>query len=397
VLLGSGVSSPSRLPMARGLMDRILKDPYHLDEKGRFRPGAAAGGEEGGAGHIARIRQLIRLLAGLDEVDRIRIGLARVAGCYVNSGAIYRTATTYEDVFALCQQIDDWFHGLSDSASATQLVELVEREAGTIVEDGDSRGRIIAIGQLVRPAMLFIQAVVADALSGAEPAGLGLLLELVAEPDIAQINIVTLNHDTLVEQLLARAGIPVVDGFGAPDGDIRWYDDAQYDDADARVKLIKLHGSINWYTFDRDRRESPAILIRGEADTASDGAGKAVPRWFLTPAFLTGGEKEAWYQHGIFADLHFRFHGVLRQCDRMIVSGYGWGDTGITNQLDRWFDQRPGNRLILLHERPEEIVERSPIVHGSYADLVQRRKLIPIRSWLCNASLAAIRPVLSES
>ena len=116
-----------------------------------------------------------------------------------------------------------------------------------------------------------------------------------------------------------------------------------------------------------------------------------------SPAFLTGGEKEAWYQQGIYADLHYRFHEALRQCDRMVMSGYGWGDTGITNQIDRWLDQRPTNKLVLLHERPKELVERSPILGRSYDDLTKRRQLILIRNWMCNTALAGIRPALCES
>ena len=73
------------------------------------------------------------------------------------------------------------------------------------------------------------------------------------------------------------------------------------------------------------------------------------------------------------------------------------GDTGITNQIDRWLDQRPTNKLVLLHERPKELVERSPILGRSYDDLTKRRQLILIRNWMCNTALAGIRPALCES
>jgi SIR2-like protein len=380
--------------MAHDLMDRILHATYHCDENGRFRLGRTARKRERRAYDVVQIRRLIRLLARYDEADRKRIGLARDGNRYVAGGATHRTATTYEDVFALCQQIDDWMHGLSDDSLTTPLLERLERSAGTIVEKAGRRARIVAIGQLARSAKLFIEAVVADALRATEPRGLDLLLELIGAPEFAQVNIVTLNHDTLVEQLLASTGIRVIDGFGDSDGDVRWYDDTSYDAAEARVKLIKLHGSINWYSFLRDGRESPAILLRGNASAAVNGTGRTLETFSSAPSFLTGGEKEAWYQRGIYADLHFRFHEALRHCDRMVTSGYGWGDTGITNQLLRWLDQRPRNRLLLLHPSPKEIAERSPLVQGAYDDLIERRQLIPIRSWLCNTSLGAIRAAL---
>jgi hypothetical protein len=378
--------------MAGQLMDRILNDPYIRDQNGHFR--RCGRRTSRGVDDVARIRRFIRLLVRQDSADQKRIGLARSGRRYRASGAIFRNGTTYEDVFALCQQIDYWMHGLSDNALTTPFLELLERRAGTIVDGQRRSARMVALGQLAIATSRFIQVVVADALRSTNVVGFDLLLELIAAPDIEQVNIVTLNHDTLVEQLLARAGIPVVDGFGDPDGDVRWYDDARYDDANARIRLIKLHGSIDWYTFVRGPRRVPAILLRGTAAEAADAAGQALEAASPYPSFLSGGEKEAFYQHGIYADLHLRFHQLLRECHLMIMSGYGWGDTGITNQIDWWLEQRPTNRLVLLHRRPEEIRDRSPLVMMSYDDLVQRGQLVLVERWLCDTSLPSLRPVL---
>lgn len=380
--------------MVNGVMDLLLHAPYYRDERERFRRGRRPPELPRKVDNVPEIRRLIRLLARYDRADRERIGLARAGRGYTRSGAVFRTATTYEDIFALCRQIDYWMHGLSDNALTTAFLERIAADAGTIVKARDRRARIVGIGQLAIAATFFIQAVVADALRSTNVVGFDLLLELIAAPDITQVIIVTLNHDTLVEQLLARAGISVVNGFGIPDGDVRWYDDAHYEVSDARVKLIKLHGSIDWYDFERGPRTLPGTLIRGDIATAVDGGGNRLQLSSITPSFLSGGEKEAWYQHGIYADLHFRFHQALRQCQRMVMSGYGWGDTGITNQIDRWLEQKPSSRLVLLHESPEEIVARSPIAAKSYEGLLRRRQLIPIRSWMCDTSLATVSPTL---
>lgn len=377
-------------------MRRILSGPCHRDERGHFHFGRAPRGSKRGVDEVVRIRRLIRLLINHDTADRKRIGLARSGRRYVAFGSIYRKVTTYEEIFALCQQIDYWMHGLSDNALTTPLLYLLEQNAGTIVDGRGRRARIVALGQLATSATAFIQAVVADALRGTPIRGFDLLRELISAPDVAQVNIVTLNHDTLVEQVLARTGVSVVDGFGDPDGDVRWYDDTCYSEPRARVRLIKLHGSIDWHRFRRGARISPAIVAHGDPTKAVDGAGTHLEPVSPTPSFLTGGEKEAWYQQGVYADLHFRFHELLRRCDRMVMSGYGWGDTGITNQIDRWLEQRPSNRLILLEERPEQIVDRSPIIEGAYDDLIRRGQLVPVRSWMCNTNLAVIRPALTQ-
>lgn len=271
----------------------------------------------------------------------------------------------------------------------TPFIELVERKAGTVLTGKRRPERIKEICRLAHDSTRFIHTVVANALAEAAPVGLDLVLELAGSSRISRLDIVTLNHDTLVEHLLAHAGIPFVDGFSDPDGDVRWYDESVYD-TDARVRLIKLHGSVDWYRFARNNTSSPAILLGADPATAKDGTGKALQSWFQTPSFLAGGQKEVWYQHGIYADLHYRFHEMLRRADRMVMSGYGWGDTGISNQLERWLERSPGKRIVLLHEKPEALVDRSKILAVGYDGLVRRRQLIPIGRWLSDTSLSDI-------
>jgi hypothetical protein len=265
----------------------------------------------------------------------------------------------------------------------------VERRAGALVPGDGHRERLLNICRLAFRSTRFIQSVIAHSLANDSPTGLDLLVEFAEWPRVSQLDIVTLNHDTLVETLLSRAGIPFVDGFSAPDGDVRWWDDGVYD-APSRVRLFKLHGSINWYQFTRAGSSWPAILLGDDPTTAKDGAGKALQSWMPTPSFLAGGQKEAWYQQGIYADLHYRFHELLRKSDRIVMSGYGWGDIGINNQLDRWLDQSPEKRIILLHRFPETLLDRSKILAVSYESIVRRRKLVPIEKWLSDTSLGDI-------
>jgi len=331
---------------------------------------------------IGSIRRLLFLLGSYDIHDRKNMGSRGPARNYVSSGSIFRTWTTYEDLFALCQEIKLWSTGQSDNALTTSFLDVIEQKAGSILSEKDHRARIIGLGHLASAAAEYIQHVVVQALTVDNPVGLDLISEVLHDSTIEEVNIVTLNHDTLVEQLLAREGIQFVDGFGEQDGDVRWYDDALYE-KDVRVRLIKLHGSIDWYTFLRHGRLWPAILRRNISAEAMDSTGKLLTSTSRVPDFLCGGNKDAWYQHGMFADIHYRFHQLLRRCNRIVMSGFGWGDIGITNQIDRWFDQRPDNRLLLLHESPEEVVvSRSKILAMSYDGLTRRRQLVHVPQWL---------------
>ena len=96
------------------------------------------------------------------------------------------------------------------------------------------------------------------------------------------------------------------------------------------------------------------------------------------------------YQRGIYGDMRFRFDQALRQCERMVMSGYGWGDTAINVRLDTWLDQCRRNTLILLHRNPDELIERSLIMASAYDYWTRSGQLIPIRKWLCESSLSDI-------
>jgi len=229
---------------------------------------------------------------------------------------------------------------------------------------------------------------VAGELNPACIVGLDLILDLASAPYIEHLNIVTLNHDTLVEQFLDENEVDFIDGFGERDGDVRWYKDTVYDAGSPKVRVLKLHGSIDWYSFPVDGRLKSAIFRGTEVETILDGQGTHLIPQYRRPSFLSGINKAVAYQRGIYADMHFRFHQLLRECTHILMSGYGWGDTAINFRLDTWLDQDQKNNIILLHETPEELVERSLVMAVGYDAWRKSGQLTPITKWLSETSLS---------
>jgi SIR2-like domain len=389
LFLGSGVSLKSGLPTVADLTLHLLDRVYHQDSYNHFSPGYQPDPHLGAADVMPRIRRLLELLTEHDQGDIERVGYS--PSIDRSSGAIFRGAsTTYEDLFYLCEQIRLWNIGLVDNSLVTPLMEIIERNAGELLAGGSTMARLSDLGSLAEKACFFIESVVAEELRPKDIVGLDLLLELATAPYIEQLNIVTLNHDTLVEQFLAENGVDFVDGFGERDGDVRWYDESVYDDSHARVKILKLHGSVNWYSFAVNGRLRPAIFLGTDVSNTKDGKGVQLTLQFRRPSFLSGISKAVSYQRGIYADTHFRFHQLLRQCKQIVMSGYGWGDIAINFQLDTWLDQDRQNAIILLHETPEQLVDRSLIMATGYDFWTQSGQLIPIPKWLSEASLSDI-------
>jgi hypothetical protein len=371
IFLGAGVSVPSRLPTAMELTDRL------------FRPLASETDE------ALQVQGLLKLLREYDTADIQRVGLYPAGEGVRASGAINRgEASTYEDLFFLCQQIYLWCIGLSDNSQTTAFLETVERQAGHLLKAGTFEERIIELSKLGRPACAYIEAVAAETLRGNYVAGLDLLLELAAEPSIEELNVVTLNHDTLVEQFLSASGVEYTDGFGEPDGDVRWSDEQLYEDASVRVRVLKLHGSVNWYSFDYQGRWKTAVLVGDDPTCVRDSSGKELRAERFSPSFLSGLNKSVSYHRGIYADVHFRFLQLLRRCDRMIMSGYGWGDTAINFQLETWLDSLRGNKLILLHEEPQTLIDKSVIMAASYDGWLRSGRLVVLEQWFGETHLS---------
>lgn len=308
------------------------------------------------------------------------------------TNALFRGPTTYEDLFYLCEEMTNWRIGLADNSTLTSFMKALERRARPLLSGANLAARLDDLGLLAREARLFIQSAATTMLGTGGPVGLDLIVELARCRRIEQLNIVTLNHDTLVERLMEESSVKLTDGFGPDDGDVRWYDDQLYDDRRASTRLFKLHGSISWYRFVVDGLPRTAVVRRNDGDLF-DAKGKHLTRWIQDASFLTGGNKAIRYQHGIYLDLLFRFQEVLRSCDVILMCGYGWGDAAINLRLETWMDDSR-KRIILLHPFPEEITARSMIIASAYSWWVSSGRLVTVPQWLSDLTLKDIEPLL---
>jgi hypothetical protein len=68
--------------------------------------------------------------------------------------------------------------------------------------------------------------------------------------------------------------------------------------------------------------------------------------------------------------------------------GLCWGDTAINFQLETWIDSFRGNKLILLHENPRQLIDRSVIMAMSYEGWRRSGRLTVLEQWLADTSLS---------
>jgi len=388
LFLGSGVSLPSGLPSVMQITERLLKGTYYCDKNTKGTYYSAKPEDLQYAEPMLKVQQLLQLLSELDEYYLQSLAPYWSGKEFLKTGSIYRSVTSYEDIFYLTEQIRMAGLGLVDDVPVGTFVDVVERKAGNILEGESRDARLISLSHLAADAKRFIEWMVTMSLNNERIVGLDLVVELAESQRIERLDIVTLNHDTLVEQILTENNISFVDGFGSLDGDVRWQDDTVYDAKDSKVRLIKPHGSVNWYKFSLNGKERHAMIDGKDPAQCNNQKGERLKNYIKTPSFLSGKNKVISYNRGIYTDVFYRFHRALRENDLMVMSGYGWGDTAINLRLENWIDYNRNNRVILLHENPKELMNRSLQLDQSYNGLVRVGQLIPVPQWLCNTSLS---------
>lgn len=324
------------------------------------------------------IQRFLRFLKGLADAGFAKEG---------------RDEANYEDLFYICKQLQEHEDGIGRNMSILPFLESIRLSLGQFgINEGHHTGMLSHLFELASSACTLIQSVVRIELhTDKEPVGLDLIPALARGNDTT---IVTLNHDLLVERVLKDAGISYRDGFGEPDGDVRWFDEKQLEPQNV-TRLMKPHGSIDWFFFfpkgNTSKPPGTAIPLNNRRVDARTSDGFLLSN-YGNPEFLTGvGNKINSYNSGIYAEMMFRLHEALKTERQIIMSGYGWADQGINARLIDWLSKDRKRKIFLLHERPEEFVNRQSPLRHRREHLIEMGQLIEIRKWLCQTKVEDLK------
>nr|WP_277622840.1 SIR2 family protein [Sphingomonas telluris] len=151
----------------------------------------------------------------------------------------------------------------------------------------------------------------------------------------------TLNYDTLVEQAGKQENVDFDYGLS------QWNERRVIRFLPSQQRLIKLHGSVNWYSIKRDE-----IVFE-----QSEKSWKQRPR-----AMVFGGQSEKLNPDGPFLSLRHEFQRALDRTNVLAIVGYSFSDNHLNAMLRSWVAVKRKAKLIVLD--PEGLSKAAPLLRS---------------------------------
>ncbi len=274
--------------------------------------------------------------------------------------------TNYEDLYYVASQIHDSISGEYDNPAVQPLIEKILPDIQPLLIYNEISERS-QLSDLADETTNYIQYTVETLLSE-KPCRLD-YLNCIKDTcqNIEHVDIFTLNHDTVLEQLLRTNSIKFVDGFGKRENDVRYWNPDLFENS--KIRLFKLHGSVDWF---RHQTNDGDKYIKNPNEQMVANIQEVI---LLVGTF----NKMLNYTRAIFTELYCQFHSSLRCTKNLIVCGYSFGDKGINTQIAEWICSSSDHKIIVIHPNPERLKSGArPAIRNKWETFEKQNKLISI-------------------
>ncbi|MFH1893741.1 MAG: SIR2 family protein [Candidatus Zixiibacteriota bacterium] len=349
-LLGAGASIPAGMPTTRDISCQVVTGQgYVRSSDETFYPGKPMGYEVGlKCQFTPRVVQFIQILIAAFHKYARRTGVRDIS---------------YEDLFYLANRIHDSEVGILDDPTVQTYVDSIRASTAGLLRSEIPGYHVCQLHELATMTCEYIRDVVWHKLSKCPEftEAHNLLIDACRDTSRDSIDIVTLNHDLLIERSLAQSSIIFVDGFGEGVYDVQYWTPSLLDTDQAKVTLLKPHGSIDWFYcyLNSSPREYVTVKIRSFDPVGPLGRGNVRLHYTdYRPLILTGTyNKLERYSGGVYFDLQYHFYGRLHRAKDVVVAGYGFGDNGINSRILDWAAGSRDRYITLIHPNPNKLYE----------------------------------------
>jgi hypothetical protein len=211
--------------------------------------------------------------------------------------------------------------------------------------------------------------------------------------EVMQMDIFSLNHDLLIERQLEQTGVPFSDGFSENRGDVLRFNSSWNNEN--RVRLYKLHGSLDWYpfVFSDSLLQFAKVPRNVDPHNCKDNNGDDLTPKNTVPLVLTGTTgKDRLYTVGFVGEVFRQFHARLNEHDTLICCGYGWKDKGINNYVNQWLHNSQNKRIIILNNGSLDKLKQTQYWSKHWTPCEQEKRVVVVPKWLSDCTLNDLEP-----
>lgn len=320
---GAGISVPGGLPSTTELTKKILKTDLVTDVD------------------CWPAQDLKIILAFLEEIkDTIK--------------PFYQhREVNYEDIYCVISQINDCPEEYNNPVVSVFMENLKKQLNKVYLTDAPNR--VWDITELASYAGFYVNYMVTYLLVTDKqfPGYLSFVRDMVRDQQSGNITIFTLNHDTLLEDYLSGIGISYYDGFYKNKNGQKYWKPALFLEDCHQVRLLKLHGSINWFR-NCGKRNNQFIKKENGCNSSFDFQEDKLPL-ILIGKF----NKLLEYNKSIYVDLHYYFYRILPEINNLIITGYSFHDEGINSWIINWMDSSVQNRVFLIGPNIDKTIDNT--------------------------------------
>ena len=269
---------------------------------------------------------------------------------FINHLGYREYKVTYEDIFYFLISLNRE-SGYAKSPLLKSTVAEFADEA-CLAWKAKKNGKDYEFKEMLYLAQKYIKTVVAFRLCYlSKPEGYGWLSDAMQDEKYKS-NIVTLNHDLLLDTYFKNAGIEFCDGFAInSEHKVKIFDPRCFLDIH-KPHLIKLHGSISWKAYKKAKRRLVAVPLEGFEKYKCLYGREPIDEIVILAG--THNKLED-YSYSIFSDLIAEYTRLLLTTDYVIICGYGFGDRGINSRLSNWLGLDSKNQIIVIHHEVEKL------------------------------------------
>src|SRR5207249_2611626 len=180
--------------------------------------------------------------------------------------------------------------------------------------------------------------------------------------------------------MCGAAGMEFVDGFGDPINGVRYWQPERFHEPCPTRRLVKLHGSVDWFLLRPDRgefHEERIAQVSGDPEHTRDARGELQRPVDGRPLLLVGTHNKArGYLNPPFFDAHIEFYQRLirERAETLVVIGYGGQDKGINERIVEWMESDLTHRLVIVNKSEAILQQARGALRGfDFGDAIQSK------------------------